>query len=407
MVGPALRQWYGRVCGPRTRATATRLRNLSQDVRLPPAARAERRHDHRDELPPDPGIPEVVDSCVDWLRQAQDRSRSQDGGVAAQYSLLTGWSASYPETTGYIVPTLLEYARQQGDDDARHRARRMLDWLVAIQFDHGGYPGGHVGAAPKVPVSFNTGQILLGLAAGQREFGAYAAPLRRAADWLTETQDPDGGWRRHPSPFTAPGDKAYDTHLAWGLLEAASCLGESRYAAAAQANIRWALTRQRANGFIDDCCLDDARRPLTHTLGYALRGIIEGQRGTPDAGLLAAARLTADGLLRCLRDDGFLPGRLTPEWVGAVDWAGLTGTAQVACCWLALYECTGERRYLDAGRRANSFVRRTVRTTGPPEQRGGVKGSHPIDGDYKRYSYVNWAAKFCIDSNLLEASLDG
>ncbi len=387
------------------RAAVTRLRNLSQDVRLPPGAKLERRRDRRGDLPPDPGIPAVVDSCVDWLRQAQDRSLHQDGGVAAQYSLITGWSASYPETTGYLVPTLLDYAGQRGDGDARARARRMLDWMAAIQFDNGGYQGGRIGAAPKVPVSFNTGQILLGLAAGQREFGAYAEPLRRAADWLAATQDRDGCWRRHPSPFTAPGDKAYDTHLAWGLLEAASCLGEPRYAAAALANIRWALTRQRANGFMDDCCLNDAKRPLTHTIGYALRGIIEGHRGTGDLELLEAAGLAADGLMRCLRDDGFLPGRLTPEWRGAVDWACLTGTAQIACCWLALYECTGERRYLDAGRRANSFVRRTVRTTGPPELRGGVKGSYPIEGGYKRYCYVNWAAKFCIESNLLESSL--
>ena len=80
----------------------------------------------------------------------------------------------------------------------------------------------------------------------------------------------------------------------------------------------------------------------------------------------------------------------------------MTVTAQIAYCWLFLYGCTGERCYLNAGRLANSVVRHTVRTTGTPELRGG---SYPIYGDYKQYSYVNWATKFCVDSNLLESSL--
>lgn len=404
MLIPALRKWYRRIRWPGLQEAETRLRNLSQDIRLSHAAKLERAHDRGGELPPDPGIDAVVDTCVDWLRHAQDSSLSQDGGVAAHYSLVTGWASSYPETTGYIVPTLLEYARRREDDDARNRARRMLDWLVSLQFDAGGYQGGHIGDLPRVPVSFNTGQILLGLAAGQREFGTYEEPLRRAADWLVATQDPDGCWRSHPSPFAATGDKAYDTHLAWGLLEADSIVADGRYTAAATANIRWALTHQHKDGFIGNCCLDDASRPLTHTLAYALRGIIEGYRVTADPEMLYAASLTADGLMRCLCDDGFLPGRLMPGWRAAVDWACLTGTAQTSCCWSMLYELTGDQRYLDAGRLANSFVRRTVPITGPPELRGGVKGSHPIDGNYKRYSFVSWAAKFCIDANLLESS---
>src|SRR5205807_2230505 len=156
---------------------------------------------------------------------AQDNSRTRDGGVARDYSLLGGWNSSYPETTGYLVPTLLAYARFKGGpqaDEARGRARRMLDWLVSIQFPEGGFQGGLVDETPRVPVTFNTGQILLGLAAGVEEFGdAYRGPMCRAADWLADTLDPDGCWRKHPTPFAQPGEKAYETHVAWGLLEAA------------------------------------------------------------------------------------------------------------------------------------------------------------------------------------------
>jgi len=50
-------------------------------------------------------------------------------------------------------------------------------------------------------------------------------------------------------------------------------------------------------------------------------------------------------------------------------------------------------------------VRRTVKVEGPSGIVGGVKGSFPVNGWYGAYEYLNWAAKFSIDSNLLEMDL--
>jgi hypothetical protein len=60
---------------------------------------------------------------------------------------------------------------------------------------------------------------------------------------------------------------------------------------------------------------------------------------------------------------------------------------------------------LSAARKGNAFVRRTVRIDGPPDIRGGVKGSFPVDGDYGRFEYLNWAAKFTVDANIKELAL--
>jgi hypothetical protein len=115
----------------------------------------------------------------------------------------------------------------------------------------------------------------------------------------------------------------------------------------------------------------------------------------------------AEGLLGCLdgRVSGRLPGRLNAEWKPAVDWVCLTGSVQIAHCWLMLYQDSGDARWLNAARRVNAFVRRTVAVDGPKETRGGVKGSFPVDGDYGTFEYLNWAAKFFIDSNELERAL--
>jgi hypothetical protein len=147
-------------------------------------------------------------------------------------------------------------------------------------------------------------------------------------------------------------------------------------------------------------------KPLTHTLGYALRGVLEGHRFFEEAALLASARLTADALLRCQREDGSIPGRLDAEWRPAVRWVCLTGVVQIAACWFYLHQVTGERRYLDAARSATAYVRRTMSIQGPPETLGAVKGSFPVSGAYGRFEYLNWAAKFLADACLLELAAE-
>ena len=382
------------------------LRSALETDRLSDLAAAERDFDLRGVPTNDPGIENTFVESIGWLKRAQDRSLSEDGGVARDFSLIDSWNSSYPETTGYIVPTLINFAKLTGDNDARERARIMLDWLVSIQFPDGGFQGSVIGAEPVIPVTFNTGQILLGLASGTEEFGeAYREPMRRAADWLVATQDADGCWRSHRSPFTEPTDKAYETHVSWGLFEAARVEPNRKYADAAIANIRWALSLQNNNGWFRDCCLSEPEHPLTHTIGYVLRGVIEAYRFTRETEYLQASVLTADALVDALGPDGDLPGRLDANWKGTVEWTCLTGNVQIAACWFMLYEITGDSRYKESAIKANRLVRRTVRVEGQDEQRGAVKGSFPVFGGYCPYEYPNWAAKFLIDSLMLEMGL--
>jgi len=348
----------------------------------------------------------AVNEALAWLGRAQDNSLSADGGVARHYCLVSGWSASYPESTGYIVPTIIREARKRGDASLLDRARRMLDWLISIQMPDGAFRGGAVGDSPVVPVTFNTGQILLGLAAGVSEFGAsYRPAMLAAADWLVRTQDSDGCWRKYATPFAAPGEKTYETHAAWGLFEAARLEPGRDYAEAAMRNLQWALSHQSSSGWFAKCCLTDPANPLTHTIGYVLRGLIAGYEFTGDTKILEQARETGGGALTALRPDGFLPGRLDAQWRGTVSWSCLTGTVQIAACWLLLYRATGDARFRDAGLAANRYVRSTVRVDGPAETRGAVKGSFPVSGDYSRFQYPNWACKFFIDASSLETTI--
>src|SRR5882762_7277039 len=66
-------------------------------------------------------------AALEWLAAAQDVTG--DGGVARGYSIAwnpyfksRGWQPGYPETTGYIIPTLYEAAQHLDRPDLAARA---------------------------------------------------------------------------------------------------------------------------------------------------------------------------------------------------------------------------------------------------------------------------------------------
>ena len=86
-----------------------------------------------------------LDATMQWLARAQDVGG--DDGLARMYHVRTGWGSSYPETTGYAIPTFLDYARYSGRDDFRERALRMAKWESAVQMSSGAVQGGVIANA--------------------------------------------------------------------------------------------------------------------------------------------------------------------------------------------------------------------------------------------------------------------
>jgi hypothetical protein len=354
-----------------------------------------------------------LDAAIDWLARAQDATQS--GGVSRSYALRymrghrrRGWLAAYPETTGYIIPTFLEYARRFGRPEIRDRALRMADWESDVQMESGAVQGGTI-AFPPTPAIFNTGQVLQGWARAHAAEGSprHLESMRRAADFLVSSLDGDGAWRRHGSRYARPGVNTYDARTALGLAEASLRTGDSRHRDAAARALRFALTQQRENGWFQNCCLDDDRRPLLHTLAYTMEGLLEGGAILADERMIEGARRAADAVLERQRGDGWLPGRFDEGWRAAAGWSCLTGDAQTAYVWTRLFELTGKRHYIEAARRTNRFLAGTQDLeAADPGIRGGIQGSFPIWGEYGPFEYLNWAAKFYADSLLCELRAD-
>lgn len=341
-------------------------------------------------------------AAIAWLKHAQDAS--PDDGVAQTYLVrMRHWAASYPETTGYIIPTFFNYDALVGDDDTRERAIRMADWEIEVQHPSGGVLAGALGDSDQ-PTVFNTGQVLFGWAHTFEETGneRYREALARAADWLCDIQDDDGCWRQFGSPMTTSNVCLYNTRSAWGLVRAHEATGESRFLESAQKNADWALSQQQDNGWMAHNCLQDASQPYVHTIAYAMRGFLEIGAYTKRDDLIRAACLVGDALMQRLPESGALRGRFDARWQPTVSWSCLTGNAQIAINWGRLYQLTGDDRYREAVSRINRFTKSTQKLTGLIDEKGGIKGSHPVDGGYHPWQYPNWAAKFFADALMME-----
>lgn len=343
-------------------------------------------------------------ATADWLARAQDAT--PDDGVAAYYDLKERrWEASYPETTGYIIPTFYDYAALFDQPEFAARARRMAAWEADIQLADGGVRAGTMTADTVAPTVFNTGQVLFGWIRAWKETGEarFREALVRAADWLVAAQDDDGAWRRFGSPVARHNLNSYNTRTAWGLASAGVALDDNRYRNAARANVDWCIARARANAWLDDNCLEVNDRPLTHTIAYSTRGILEVGVVLREDGFVEFASRMARAVAAAQRADGALPGRLDDQWRPVVRWSCLTGNSQMAIVWLRLAQIAGDSALKDAAVHANRFNMATQDLTNSnPGVRGGIKGSFPFDGGYMTCRYPNWAAKFFMDALMLE-----
>ena len=346
-------------------------------------------------------------AAVDWLRRAQDAT--PDDGVAQAYFVKRRhWAPSYPETTGYIIPTLYRYAEVYGDADAAARARRMADWECEIQLPGGGVVAGALGDSDQ-PTIFNTGQVLFGWVRAFEVEGdqRYRDAALRAADWLCDAQDEDGCWRRFGSPMTTRHTNTYNTRTAWALARAYEMTGESRYLEHAVRNCDWAMGQRNAKGWLAQNCLLDDAQPYTHTIAYAMRGLLEVGVVAGREDLVQAARVIGEALLAALPANGRLPGRFDSSWRPTVRYACLTGAAQIGINWGRLAQIDADTRYRDGVGRVARYLKQTQPLSGDPAERGGIKGSDPIDGGYHPWQFPNWAAKYFVDLLMMDDALAG
>jgi folate-dependent phosphoribosylglycinamide formyltransferase PurN len=342
-------------------------------------------------------------AATNWLKRAQDATR--DGGFVGRYNLRTGWSSSYPETTGYIIPTLLKLADELQQEEFIARAQRAVDFLLSVQLPNGAFPGSEIAENSTKPSPFNTAQIMHGLQSWveRTHDERCRTALQRAGSWLCGIQDPSGAWRKFSYLDL---ETTYSAHLTCWLAEAGAFLGDDRMLAASSRHLAWLLQHYDSeHAWFDLCGFSkedhEARRAVTHTIAYTLWGVLRTSEVLGSAEGKAAAESSAYAALRRLELSRRLPGVLDYRWRPMSSYDCLTGNAQMALIWLHMYEYCGDPRLLSVALKAIDIVKAAqIMESDDPGVAGAIAGSQPLWGEYIQHTFPNWAAKYFIDALL-------
>ena len=348
-------------------------------------------------------------AATNWLKTAQDITK--DDGVSGWFSLVSGWRASYIETTGYIINTFFDLSEYFNDIELKERAIKMADFLLKMQLPNGAFRvyTPKENSSEKVVV-FDIGQDLLGVAQAYEvtRNKKYLNSAIRAAEFLLSIQEKDGSWIKHTYGETK---HTYHTRVAWGILRVYQISGLSKFKVAAVKNLRWAQKQQLNNGWFkkNELPPPNISVPYTHTISYAIEGFLWSGLILNDASLIKTALSGAVPLLNYYLKNNFLPGTFDRNWNSSDKYSCLTGNAQISLMWLELYKITKNKKFLHASVKMNNYLKsKQFKKLPLVGINGAIAGSDPIYGDllankgYCRLAYLSWATKFFIDALLIE-----
>ncbi len=325
--------------------------------------------------------------AADWLLYMQN----EDGGYSRKFSFITGRDKSYIETTGYIVPTLLQLPQEK----YKNSALEAGEWLLKIQNRDGSFSE----IDNNQPFVFDTGQVLLGLNAlylytqDQR----YKQALIKAAHWLVEVQEEDGSWQR----FAYNRQKhTYYSRVAYALYEAGELSEIEIFKQNALKNVEWVISNQLPNGFFRYASFLETAPPFLHTIVYVLEGLLDIYNKTKEEKVLDAVLKNATKLKEAGVQRDFILCSQYDETFDCVNKERcITGLAQWAGVALRLYGLTNDESFLQSASTTLFYLKaKQIRSS---SMQGGFSASIPFWGRYGGFDFVNWSNKFFIDALLL------
>lgn len=350
-----------------------------------------------------------VVSSSEWLTRSQaalswlQRSIVATGhrGSSHSFALHRGWAEAYPETTGYLIETLFDYADLLQREDLRKTAFDCADWLLTVQLENGAFPA--LTAGNTTPSIFNTGQILFGLTRTISELPpqnpqrkTFLKALFRATGWMVEELEPDGAWRRWAYvPGFVP---TYYTRAVWGVLKANTILKSESIEFVMRRALYFYATRFLPDHSIRDWGFWPEKPAFTHTIAYTLEGFLECAILLEEADILEKTRAATDRLISVCSEKGRTAGSYDMDGRGDYRFICCTGNGQLSLVCHRFWEITGEEKYRAA---AHAFLMEILNYQSKswlPGMRGAFPGSVPVWGKYLPLRYPNWGVKFFLDA---------
>lgn len=264
---------------------------------------------------------------------------------------------TYPEVTGYYIPTLLRYGMKE-------RARSYAAYLVSSQNKDGSWnePSG------RIKYTFDTAQILKGLCEFAQTDASCKQSLLAGCDWLLTQQREDGSLATPDYTWWAlPYGKRVPEYIHLYCLEplykTANMFGIEKYRNAADKAKRFYMACDDLTDFMT----------LSHFNAYVIEALI-------DIGESERARQAMNQIAMFQNEQGAVPAYSHVKFVCS------TGLFQYAICWYKLGDkLRGDRAF----KYAINMQNRT----------GGWFGSYGAGANYFPEGEISWAVKYFLDAN--------
>lgn len=273
---------------------------------------------------------------------------------------------SYPEVTGYYIPTLIQWGY-------RDLALTYAKWLCSIQKPDGSW----YDTGDEHPYVFDTAQILKGLLAIREIYPEADAHIRRGCGWLLTNIQPDGH-------LTTPDQSQWNRSECSDLIHL-YCL-EPLYTAARVYDVPdYRESADRVKAYYLENRMEEIMGfgMLSHFYAYVMEALC-------DIGETDLAKKAMKGVEALQRGDGMVPAFKDVNWVCS------TGLFQLAIVWYKLGD-------LERGNRAFRYACSLQNPS------GGWFGSYATKADVgvfdeKEYPVyfpdgeISWAVKYFLDA---------
>jgi hypothetical protein len=330
---------------------------------------------------------------ADWLLRSQ--RKSPDGnGYSRSYSLLKGWDRGYIETTGYIIPTLLDVSSFLSEEKYRNSAVRASEWLLNVQTADGAFTD----IDTYRPQIFDTGQVMLGLNRMFRETDdvRFLKSARKAGQWLVNNQESDGSWMRF-----AYNDRphAYYSRVAAALIETGILCEADNFVDAGRHNLEWVLAQHQNNGYFRYSEFAPGEDAILHTIVYVLEGFSMAFDLTGENRWAETLNRGASALKRLVNEKGLLYSHYDDRWQPTKREFCITGLAQYAGICIDIFKINRDVEFLELSEGLIDRLRRWQMSWGS-NIAGALPSSIPVWGSYGGMDFYNWNVKFFLDAML-------
>lgn len=333
----------------------------------------------------------AMSESVDWLLESFHVNN--DMGSSGTRSLRGKWGAVYPETTGYIVPTLYKAGELVGNDEACKVALKQIEFFSNIQNENGSF---WQAMDNQSPIVFDTAQIVEGLlfiAHMSKKPRPILKMINRAVDWLGTQLDDEGRFVDHH--YVPDHDPAYYARIAW-LMAAGELIKYSKPRTKTKKLITRIVGLQNENKSFKDWGFHPDQPAHTHTIAYTFRGLWECANMLNDRKLRKQVRSSVHMLSHTIEEQGGIAGAYDESWQGDSAYICAVGNAQLAILYLLMYQHSGSKKYL---KHVTDLMKPLVKSQRPKlVHRGAIPSSIPMSGKYQKLKYTNWTQKFYCDA---------